>query len=267
MTAAHDPSAPPGHLPGFAREEQGKIGRNKNGLRYRDPDLGGFLEGHPARGGARLQPRLVLRHADAERRLLRRDGGGGRPYQEDPARHRRAGAVEPHRAGDGQCAGEPQPACAGPHRLRRRHRLHGAARDGLRRDQGQGDGDLRASGLWPAAPRDRRVRDGGPDQEDPLPQSRAAGVQHDRSDRAALLGLRAAHAGADREVQGGLDRLRRQGRERRQGSAGDARGLDAGGSPHGRPAGHRLRAGLRAAGRRAGRLEPAPWRRPARARR
>ena len=57
-------------------------------------------------------PRLVLRHPDAERRLLRRHGRGGGPHAEDPARHRRAGAVQPHRAGGGQCAGDAQPAGA-----------------------------------------------------------------------------------------------------------------------------------------------------------
>ncbi len=38
-----------------------------------------------------------------------------------------------------------------------------------------------------------------------------------------LLGLRAAHPCADGQAQGGLDRLRRQGRERHQGSRGHAR--------------------------------------------
>ena len=86
-----------------------------------------------------------------ERRLLRRHGRGGGEHEEDPPRHRRAGAVEPHRAGRGQCAGDAQPAGARPHRFRRRHRLHRAARDGLRRDEGQGHGDLHRAGLRAAA--------------------------------------------------------------------------------------------------------------------
>ena len=123
-----------------------------------------------------------------------------------------------------------------------------------------------APGLRPAAPRDGRVRDGRAEEEDPLPQSRAAAVQHQGPDRAASLGLRAAHARADGQAQGRLDRLRRQGRARRQGSAGDMREAWTQGRPRrGRPAGDRLRAGLRA-GRTASPPTPsAPWRRPARA--
>ena len=107
----------------------------------------------------------------------------------------------------------------------------------------------------------------GQTQEDPLPQSRAAAVQHQGPDRAAFLGLRAAHAGADGQVQGRLDRLRRQGRERRQGGAGDAGGLARGRAmrcPTSTPRPSRWAACCRTASRP---TPSAPWRRPDRARR
>src|SRR5690348_18086868 len=58
--------------------------------------------------------------------------------------------------------------------------------------------------------------DGRREEKDSFPQSRAASVQHQGSDRAPSLGLRAAHPGADSQAQGGLDQLRRQCREDRK---------------------------------------------------
>ena len=63
-----------------------------------------FLEGGAARRGAGLHACLVLRHPAAQRRAVRRHGGGGDADLAHPARHRRADPVEPDRAGDRQRA-------------------------------------------------------------------------------------------------------------------------------------------------------------------
>ena len=219
------------------------------------PTAADSLEGREGGRGAGLHPCLVLRHPDAERRLLRRHGRGGGEYQAHPARHRRAGAVQPHRAGRRQCAGDAEPARTRPHRFRRRHRLHRAARHGLRRDEAQGHGDLHPAGLRPAAPRDRRLRDGGRRQEDPLPQSRARPVQHQRirsrcisrpsgrARRALTARLKAGWIDFVGKVENGVKEVR-----------GDAPGVAQGRACDGRSLRHRLRPGLRAAGRRACRL-------------
>ena len=147
-------------------------------------------------------------------------GAGGGQHQAHSPRHRRAGAVQPHRAGRRQCAGDAQPAGARPHRLRRRHRLHGAARHGLRRHQGQGHGDLHRTRSTASLRRETvDFEMEGQKKQNPLPQSRACRCSTPRiRSRCISLGLRATHARADGQAQGRLDRFRRQGRERHQGS-------------------------------------------------
>ena len=69
-----------------------------------------------------------------------------------------------------------------------------------------------------AAARDRRVRDGRPEEENPLPQSRAAAVQHEDPIALHLSAFGPRTRDAHGQAEGRLDRLRRQRRARRQGS-------------------------------------------------
>ena len=81
-----------------------------------------------------------------------------------------------------------------------------------------------ADGLACAAARPSSLLWEGQKKKICLP-TRVASVQYQGSDRAPSLGLRAAHPGADSQAQGGLDQLRRQGRERHQRSRSHARRL------------------------------------------
>src|SRR6202161_4637695 len=60
------------------------------------------MEARAARRGTRLHTRLVLRHTDDYRRLLRRHGCRSHEDFAYPSRDRRAGGVQSHRGGDGQ---------------------------------------------------------------------------------------------------------------------------------------------------------------------
>ena len=59
-------------------EDNEELTEETNGFRHRSANGRRFLEGHQGSRGARLHPCLVL---DAERRLLRRHGRGGREHQ------------------------------------------------------------------------------------------------------------------------------------------------------------------------------------------
>src|ERR1043166_5799716 len=57
-------------LPTLLCVERPDNGEDANGLRHCAAGGGGFLDGREARRGTRLHSRVVLRHADAQRRLF-----------------------------------------------------------------------------------------------------------------------------------------------------------------------------------------------------
>ena len=87
------------------------------------PNRRRFLAPRPPRRGTRLFPRLVLRHADAECRSLRRHGRRGDEDLANQARHRRADPVQPHRPGRRHGVRLAEQAGAGADRVRRQHRV------------------------------------------------------------------------------------------------------------------------------------------------
>jgi hypothetical protein len=186
---------------------------------------------------------------------------------EDPPRHRRAGALQPHRAGDGQCLatlnqlapGASISASAPGFTARRAMGFAAIKVKDMETYVHQVYGLLRRETVdFEMEGQSKKIRFLNP--ELPLFNTQDPIALH-------FLRLRAAHAGADRQVQGRLDRFRRQGRERRQGGAGDAGRLARGRARMSDLYTTGLRAGLRAAGRRARPIPSGPWPRPARARR
>ena len=185
--------------------------------------------------GAGLHPRLVLRHADDHRRLLCRDGGGGAEDLAHPARHRRAGAVKPHRRGHRQCLRDAERAGAGAHRFRHRHRLFGAPRDGARRRSSSPrwkNTSASSTGCWPARRSRRRSRAsarkirflnpeiGLINTKDPIPlhisaygpRSQALTAKLDAGWKSFISDVRGAHRrdrGHAAELDGGRARCRR----------------------------------------------------------
>ena len=103
---------------------------DSHAIRHRHSDRRRFMAGRQTCRGAGLCPRLVLRHADAERRPVCRDGRSGTQDDQDPARHRRADPVEPDCTGRGECFRLAEQIGAGTDRFRGRDRLHRKTGDG-----------------------------------------------------------------------------------------------------------------------------------------
>jgi 5,10-methylenetetrahydromethanopterin reductase len=80
---------------------------------------------------ARIQPRLVLRHAAAQPDVFIGMTMAAMHTAAHPARHGRARPFQPHRSRHGQCPGHAQQARAGPHRFRGRYRVYRAPHHGV----------------------------------------------------------------------------------------------------------------------------------------
>ena len=182
-------------------------GEQQNGLWHRHRNIQRFLEAGAARGGTRVHPRLVLRHADDHRRLLRCNGRRGNENLAHPAGHRRAGAVQPHRSRDGERVRNTQRHGARTHRFRCRYRFLRTPRHGSRCNEACRHGGIYPRRLRPAEWRDAGDEHRGQAQEDPLSQPGFRPDQHARSDPPARLRLRPEVPGADSEAECRLEKF------------------------------------------------------------
>ncbi len=206
--------------------------RDDHAIRDCHSDRRRFLAGGAAGRGAGVCARLVLRHADAERRPVCRDGCGGDEDDEDPARHRGADPVEPHRPGYRERLCLAEQIGAGADRFRGRHRVYRAAGDGARRGQAGGYGRVCPRRHGAVARGDGRGRNRKQKPADPAAEPGARADQYARPDPALRRGLGSAGAQLDREARRRLDRHGRRCRGRRRGDGRHA----------GMPAGRRARA-------------------------